>query len=80
MIEEIELTVEGMNEKLFEYLKVCNFLRLHQSLDYRTFVDKLEDYIKSHQGVHHVVNLQHNLAHILEKKYNYHMRKTKMRF
>ncbi|GAB6077294.1 hypothetical protein JCM12825_21720 [Desulfurobacterium crinifex] len=56
MIEGTEPTLEEMNKKLFEYLKVYNFLRPHQSLNYKTPAEKFEDYIRSYQGVHHVLN------------------------
>ncbi|GAB6077227.1 hypothetical protein JCM12825_21050 [Desulfurobacterium crinifex] len=56
MIEGTKPTTEEMNKKLFEYLKVYNFLRPHQSLNYKTPAEKFEDYIRSHQGVHHVLN------------------------
>ena len=62
MIEGTEPTTEEMNKKLFEYLKVYNFLRPHQSLNYKTPAEKFEDYIRNHQGVHHVLNLNISLT------------------
>ena len=61
MIEGTEPTTDEMNKKLFEYLKVYNFLRPHQSLNYKTPAEKFEDYIRSHQGVHHVLNSNNRL-------------------
>ena len=62
MIEGTEPTVEEMNEKLFEYLKIYNFLRPHQSLKYKTPAEKFEEYIRGRQGVHHVVNSNTSLT------------------
>ena len=62
MIEGTEPTIEEMNRKLFEYLKVYNFLRPHQALGYKTPAEKFEEYIKKHQGVHHVLNLCRDLT------------------
>ena len=56
MIEGTEPTVGEMNEKLFEYLKIYNFLRPHQSLKYKTSAEKFEEYIRGRQGVCHVLN------------------------
>jgi len=64
MIEGTEPTTDEMNKKLFEYLKVYNFLRPHQSLNYETPAEKFEDYIRSHQGVHHVLNSNNPLTHV----------------
>ena len=64
MIEGTEPTTDEMNKKLFEYLKVYNFLRPHQSLSYKTPAEKFEEYIRSHQGVHHVLNLNNHLTHV----------------
>ena len=61
MIEGTEPTTDEMNKKLFEYLKVYNFLRPHQSLSYKTPAEKFEEYIRSHQGVHHVLNLNNGV-------------------
>jgi len=64
MIEGMEPTVEEMNEKLFEYLKIYNFLRLHQSLKYKTPAEKFEEYIRGHQGVHHVLNSNNHFTEL----------------
>ncbi|SMO66145.1 hypothetical protein SAMN06269117_1171, partial [Balnearium lithotrophicum] len=40
----------------FRYLNFYNFVRPHQSLGYKTPVEKFEEYIKKLQGVHHVLN------------------------
>ncbi|SMO80997.1 hypothetical protein SAMN06269117_1361, partial [Balnearium lithotrophicum] len=34
----------------------------HQGLGYKTPVEKFEEYIKKHQGVHHVLNENNNLT------------------
>ncbi|GEM_PF-3800524 len=64
MIEGTEPTVEEMNEKLFEYLKIYNFLRLHQSLKYKTPAEKFEEYIRGHQGVHYVLNSNNHFTEL----------------
>ncbi|SMO56297.1 Integrase core domain-containing protein, partial [Balnearium lithotrophicum] len=51
-----EPKVDEMNRKLFRYLNFYNFVRPHQGLGYKTPVEKFEEYIKKHQGVHHVLN------------------------
>ncbi|SNR66528.1 IS481 family transposase [Desulfurobacterium atlanticum] len=61
MIEGTEPTIDEMNKKLLEYLMVYNFLRPHQYLNYKTPDEKFEDYIRSYQGVHHVLNLNKSL-------------------
>jgi transposase InsO family protein len=43
-------------EELVKYLVYYNFQRPHQSLNYKTPAEKFEEYIRSHQGVHHVLN------------------------
>ncbi len=67
MIEETEPSVEEMNKKLRNYLKIYNFLRPHKSLDYKTPAEKFFDYINFHQGVHHVVNSNTRLTPKLDK-------------
>ncbi|SMO51966.1 Integrase core domain-containing protein, partial [Balnearium lithotrophicum] len=56
MIEGTEPKIDEMNRKLFRYLNFYNFVRPHQSLGYKTPVEKFEEYIKKLQGVHHVLN------------------------
>ena len=56
MVEGTEPTVDEMNEKLLKYLKVYNFIRSHQALNFKTPAKKFEDYIRSYQCVHHVLN------------------------
>jgi transposase InsO family protein len=56
MVEGTEPTLDEMNEKLLKYLKVYNFIRPHQTLNFKTPAEKFEDYIRSCQCVHHVLN------------------------
>ncbi|ADY73016.1 Integrase catalytic region [Desulfurobacterium thermolithotrophum DSM 11699] len=77
MIEGTEPTVDEMNKKLFEYLKIYNFLRPHHSLNYKTPAEKFEDYIRSHQGVHHVLNSNRYLT--LKNNFLYYSPSSKCR-
>ena len=61
MIEGTEPTVDEMNRKLTDYLKVYNFLRPHWSLNFKTPAQKFEEYIRNTHGVHHVLNLNKSL-------------------
>ena len=56
MLEGTEPGVDEMNRKLSRYLRVYNFIRPHQALGYKTPAERFEEYIKMHQGVHHVLN------------------------
>lgn len=57
MIEETKPSVVEMTKKLFEFIRVYNFIRPHQALGFKTPAEKFRDYIRSYQGVHHVLNL-----------------------
>ncbi|SMO85213.1 Integrase core domain-containing protein, partial [Balnearium lithotrophicum] len=59
-----EPKVDEMNRKLFRYLNFYNFVRPHQGLGYKTPVEKFEEYIKKHQGVHHVLNENKDLTNL----------------
>ncbi|RUM42654.1 MAG: hypothetical protein DSY34_01480 [Desulfurobacterium sp.] len=69
VIEWTEPIVEEMNRKLLNWIRIYNFIRPYCSLNYKTPAEKFEDYIRSHQCVHHVLNSNKHLTP--EKKHLY---------